>query len=327
MAEVSVLNVNGTPYTIKDSTARSDLSGKAPIASPNFTGTPTVPTPDTSSNSEQIPNTSWVKARISDALSGADAMVFKGTIGNSTATITTKTLPNSTAKTGWTYKAAEAGNYTVGTGSGTGTTTVPCEAGDMIIAITNGSSSTYATWVVAQANIDGAVTGPASSTADHVATFNGTTGKVIKDSGYTIGKSVPSDAVFTDHTYTNGTGLSLSGSTFNHSNSVTAGNCNPSVNSSNQLVVGGISYDAQGHATSKTTKTIKINAPTITVTKSEASTLTSVNSAGTVPSWSYDSANEKLTFSAGAMPTFNTGNRMTGIASASSTAPTFAEVT
>lgn len=44
----------------------------------------------------------------------------------------------------------------------------------------------------------GTVTGPATSTANHVATFDGTDGKSIKDSGYTIGKSVPSNAVFTD---------------------------------------------------------------------------------------------------------------------------------
>ena len=34
-----------------------------------------------------------------------------------------------------------------------------------------------------------------------VAVFNGTTGKIIKDRGFTIGKSVPSDAKFTDTTY------------------------------------------------------------------------------------------------------------------------------
>ena len=47
----------------------------------------------------------------------------------------------------------------------------------------------------------GDVVGPSSSTDAHVAVFNGTGGKTIKDSGYTIGKSVPSDAKFTDTTY------------------------------------------------------------------------------------------------------------------------------
>ena len=54
-------------------------------------------------------------------------------------------------------------------------------------------------------DISGKVTGPASATANAVAIFNGTGGKTIKNSGYTIGKSVPSDAKFTDTTYSNAT--------------------------------------------------------------------------------------------------------------------------
>jgi hypothetical protein len=42
------------------------------------------------------------------------------------------------------------------------------------------------------------VTGPASAVANQVATFDGTTGKLIKDSGFTIATSVPAGAVFTD---------------------------------------------------------------------------------------------------------------------------------
>jgi len=57
-------------------------------------------------------------------------------------------------------------------------------------------------WDIIQTNIDGAVTGPSSSTADHIATFNGTSGKLIKDSGYTIATSVPANAVFTDTSVT-----------------------------------------------------------------------------------------------------------------------------
>ena len=54
-------------------------------------------------------------------------------------------------------------------------------------------------------DISGKVSGPASSTDSTVAVFDGTTGKIIKDSGYTIGVSVPSNAVFTDTTYTSKT--------------------------------------------------------------------------------------------------------------------------
>lgn len=45
----------------------------------------------------------------------------------------------------------------------------------------------------------GTVTTTGTMTANHVVVSNGTT--VVKDSGYTIAKSVPSDAVFTDTTY------------------------------------------------------------------------------------------------------------------------------
>ena len=46
--------------------------------------------------------------------------------------------------------------------------------------------------------ISGLVAGPSSSISGNIAVFDGTTGKIIKDSKFTIGKSVPSNAVFTD---------------------------------------------------------------------------------------------------------------------------------
>ena len=52
--------------------------------------------------------------------------------------------------------------------------------------------------LTAHQDISGKVSGPSSATANHIATFSDTTGKVIKDSGYTIATSVPSNAVFTD---------------------------------------------------------------------------------------------------------------------------------
>jgi len=47
------------------------------------------------------------------------------------------------------------------------------------------------------------VQGPASAVDAKIAIFDGTTGKKIKDSGYTIATSVPANAVFTDTTYSN----------------------------------------------------------------------------------------------------------------------------
>ena len=68
----------------------------------------------------------------------------------------------------------------------------------MIVCLADGTEANDADWAVIQANIDGAVTGPVSSVANHVAVFDGATGKVVKDSGYTIESSVPAGAVFTD---------------------------------------------------------------------------------------------------------------------------------
>ena len=117
----------------------------------------------------------------------SDAMIFKGTLGTTAAGATVTALPaNHTA--GWTYKVVTAGTYAGNT----------CEVGDMIACINTRTTANNADWTVFQANIDGAVTGPTSSTDAHVAVFNGATGKVIKDSGYTIASSVPANAKFTD---------------------------------------------------------------------------------------------------------------------------------
>ena len=161
----------------------TDISSKADLASPAFTGTPTAPTAAAGTNTTQIATTAFVNA----AFQANDAMVFKGTIGTG-GTVTS--LPT-THYQGWTYKVITADTYAG----------AACEVGDMIICITDGTSANNDHWTVVQSNVDGIVTGPASSTTDHVVTFNGTTGKVVKDSGYTIATSVPANAVFTDTTY------------------------------------------------------------------------------------------------------------------------------
>lgn len=60
----------------------------------------------------------------------------------------------------------------------------------------------------------------------------------------------------TNTTYSAGTGLSLSGTTFNHSNSVTAGTAGTSsATSGSTLAVPYVTYDAQGHVTASGTHT------------------------------------------------------------------------
>ena len=112
---------------------------------------------------------------------------FRGTVNSSTP------LPTVAYKAGWQYVVGEAGTYAGNT----------CEAGDYIICVKDYASGSASNkdWTVLQTNIVGAVIGPSSSVTSHVATFSDTSGKNLKDSGFTIGKSVPSDAKFTDTTY------------------------------------------------------------------------------------------------------------------------------
>lgn len=112
---------------------------------------------------------------------------FRGTVNSTTP------LPTVAYKAGWQYVVGEAGTYAGNV----------CEAGDYIICVKDyaSGSASNSDWTVLQKNLDGAVIGPATSVAEHVATFDGTSGAKLKDSGFTIGKSVPADAQFTDTQY------------------------------------------------------------------------------------------------------------------------------
>ena len=86
-------------------------------------------------------------------------------------------------------------------------------------------------------------------------------------------------------TYSAGTGLSLSGTTFNHSNSVTAGTAQG--DASKTLSFGGtftiptVSYDAQGHVTGKGTTTMTMPATPTTVS-GNAGSATKLQNARTI---------------------------------------------
>lgn len=78
--------------------------------------------------------------------------------------------------------------------------------------------------------------------------------------GHTVNSDVPSGAKFTDTTYSAGTGLSLSGTTFNHSSSITAGTAGTSsATSGSTLAVPYVTYNAQGHITAAGTHTHTIS--------------------------------------------------------------------
>lgn len=122
-----------------------------------------------------LPTAEAVKDYVDSLLGSNDAMVFKGTLGTGG---TYTSLPT-THSAGWTVRVITAGTY-----SGT-----VCEVGDLLIATIDraGSGNLSSDWTVVQTNIDGAVTGPASATDNHVVLFNGSTGKLVKSSGTALG--------------------------------------------------------------------------------------------------------------------------------------------
>lgn len=105
------------------------------------------------------------KQYVDKILSANDAMIFKGILDGE------HPLPTTGYEVGHTYRVNAAGTYAG----------QKCEQGDLIICIADASSTSTPHWTVAQTNIDGAVIGPNTSTANAVSTFADATGKVIKD--------------------------------------------------------------------------------------------------------------------------------------------------
>lgn len=173
---------------------QSHLNAKAPIDSPAFTGTPTAPTAATGTDTTQIATTAYVRAEILSMVKDLDAVVFKDTIAG-----------GSTGAYGALTPAADKGDlYIVSTaGKIDGVAVEPgdwliCKVDGTAAATANNYSTVVDNWGFVQVNKDGIVIGPSSATSGNVVIFDGTTGKIIKDSGKTLGKSVPADAVFTD---------------------------------------------------------------------------------------------------------------------------------
>ena len=178
------LNLNGYLYATKlysngaeVLTSHQSLSAYAPLNSPQFTGTPTAPTADTGTDTTQIATTAFVQSEIIAKLASNDAMLFKGIVDS------THSLP-ATHNAGWTYKVAANGTYAGKV----------CEIGDMIICTTDSTTANDDHWIVIQTNIDGAVTGPASATDNNIVLFNGTSGKIIKDSSKAIVTTTPTSS-------------------------------------------------------------------------------------------------------------------------------------
>lgn len=119
------------------------------LASPVFSGNPTVPTQTPGNNSLRIANTAFVIAEILARVASLDVLVYKGAIDASSN-------PNyPAADAGHEYRFSVAGK--IGGGSGP-----KVEIGDMMICHTDSSAggthaSVGADWDIIQANLDGAV--------------------------------------------------------------------------------------------------------------------------------------------------------------------------
>jgi hypothetical protein len=126
----------------------------------------------------KIPTQKAVKAYADGLLDANNAYQYKGVIDCSAN-------PNyPAASAGWTYKVSVAGK--IGGGAG-----INVEVGDTLTCIVDGSAAgnqatVGANWIIVQTNVDGAVVGPAASTAGDIVTFSGATGKVIQDSAVAI---------------------------------------------------------------------------------------------------------------------------------------------
>jgi hypothetical protein len=124
----------------------------------------------------------YVDNMVVSGIATNDAMIFKGAIDCSTN-------PNyPAADRGWVYKISVAGR--IGGASGP-----VVEVNDTIICGTDGTAAgTHAAvgsnWNILQTNIVDAsilVTGPASATSGNFAMFDGATGKIVRDAGFSSG--------------------------------------------------------------------------------------------------------------------------------------------
>ena len=121
----------------------------------------------------EVPTKKYVDATITSVVNAAfkanDAMIYKGVVNKDAD------LPYKACNQGWTYRVGTAGTYAGQV----------CEVGDMIICLTDGTTSVTGTWNVINTNVDGAVYNTTDiSTKGNFAAFDSTTGKLIKDSGF-----------------------------------------------------------------------------------------------------------------------------------------------
>ena len=122
---------------VQNKAVSAELGKKAPLASPNLTGSPTAPTPAAGSNNTQLATTAFVQNAVNAAVTNAAA--YQGAANSYTEIIKTAYKP------GWYWFVRTAGEYAG----------QQCESGDMIIANkAKGDSVSDSDFDVIQSNVD-----------------------------------------------------------------------------------------------------------------------------------------------------------------------------
>lgn len=158
----------------------TELEQKADLSGATFTGSVILPA-DPTQNLEAV-----TKQYVDRLIAGLNEFTV-GIVDSSTP------LPATDYTVGQTFRVAEAGTYAG----------QECETGDLIIVIKDyaAEGASNADFLVVQANVDGAVTGPDASTDANIVVFDGTTGRKIKDSTVTLASL--QDAISKAHEHTN----------------------------------------------------------------------------------------------------------------------------
>lgn len=175
-----VTNEEGESLSEQLAAIDAKFGNYAPLAGATFTGTVTLAA-DPQSNLEAATK------QYVDRLVGGINDFTVGVVDTDTP------LPATDYKVGQTFRVAEAGTYAG----------VECEAGDLIIVIKDyaAEGASNSDFLVVQANVDGAVTGPDASTDANIVVFDGATGRKIKDSTVTIASV--QDAIAKAHEHAN----------------------------------------------------------------------------------------------------------------------------
>jgi hypothetical protein len=129
------LNVVGNTSLHNQSTIDNATIGTLTVTgAANFVQSPTALTPMAGDSSTKLATTEFVSNAISSGFAANDAMVFKGTIGNTSSPTNASiaSLPTNGYSAGWTYRVVTSGSYVDGT---------YCEIGDLIIAVNDGPST------------------------------------------------------------------------------------------------------------------------------------------------------------------------------------------